>query len=58
MIKPLDLALMIIDGKASFHPALIIKQDSVDIFENYQALCEASGHDVSSSELGDYDKKE
>jgi hypothetical protein len=58
MIKPLYLALMIIDGKASFHPALIIKQDSVDVFENYQALCEANGHEPASSELGDYDKKE
>ena len=58
MIKPLDLALMIIDGKASFHPAFVVKHDSVDVFENYQALCEANEHDVSSSELGDYDKKE
>ena len=58
MIKPLDLALMIIDGKASFHPALTVNHDKIDAFENYQALCEANGHDVSSSELGSYDKKE
>ena len=57
MIKPLDLALMIIDGKASFHPAFIVKHDNVDVFENYQALCEANGHDVASSELGDYDQE-
>ena len=57
MIKPLDLALMIIDGKASFHPALTVDHEKVDAFENYRALCEANEHDVSSSELGDYDKE-
>jgi len=57
MIKPLDLALMIIDGKASFHPAFIEKQCEKDVFETYKALCEANGHEPASSELGEFDEK-
>jgi hypothetical protein len=52
------LALLIIEGKASFHPAFTEKQCEKDVFETYKALCEANGHEPASSELGAYDKKE
>ena len=57
MIKPLDLALLIIEEKASFHPAFTEKQCEKDVFETYKALCEANGHEPASSELGAYEQE-
>lgn len=58
MIKKLDLAILIIEGKACFHPALIKEHEEQDAFERYRNLCEYNGHDPASSEIGDMDGKE
>lgn len=57
MIKKLDLAILIIEGKACFHPALIEEHEKQDVFERYRNLCEYNNHDPASSEIGDMDAK-
>lgn len=55
--KPIDMAIDIIEGRATFHPSLLKEDSAPDLWETYKNLCAYNDHEPASSEIAYFERK-